>query len=171
MDHRTVYEGFLQGWEAISLSMPPTASESAVNQECLPKRFTEKFIPEPMSGCWIWLACLASNGYGRFGVGTAKHIPAHRFSFEHKHGPVPPGLELDHECRVKACVNPDHVAPVTHAENMARAVMPDRRKQFCAKGHELSITSRPHGRGRRCSICHNNREKAAYHRRKNASKA
>ena len=65
--------------------------------------------------CWNWTGRQDDDGYGTFGAGGA-----HRYSYELLVGPVPTGLELDHLCRVRSCVNPNHLEPVTHAENMRR---------------------------------------------------
>lgn len=69
--------------------------------------------------CWIWQLGLALNGYGRV-KRYGKQFHAHRIVWEEHHGPVPNGLELDHLCRNRACVNPDHLEPVTHHVNMQR---------------------------------------------------
>ena len=68
--------------------------------------------------CWIWTGALNERGYGRAWGG-----PAHRVFYERHVGQVPPGLELDHLCRNRACVNPAHLEPVTHAENMRRSAL------------------------------------------------
>ena len=77
------------------------------------------YIPEPNTGCWLWLGGLNQKGYPQF-----KHQQrtwrAHRFMYERAKGPLPEGLTLDHLCRVRSCVNPDHLEPVTHAENCRR---------------------------------------------------
>lgn len=76
------------------------------------------------TGCWIWLGKLTRDGYGVVHIGGSATV-AHRVIYERTYGPVPPGKELDHACPhgpKKACVNPDHLDPVTHAENMQRAV-------------------------------------------------
>jgi hypothetical protein len=69
--------------------------------------------------CWIWQLTTATGGYGRKFNGE-KQIGAHRIYYERAKGPIPEGLHLDHLCRVPACVNPDHLEPVTCAENTLR---------------------------------------------------
>ena len=69
-----------------------------------------------LTPCWIWLGAKDPLGYGRFRNRTI----AYRFSYEQVKGSIPDGLELDHLCRVPSCVNPDHLEPVTHHENLLR---------------------------------------------------
>jgi hypothetical protein len=70
--------------------------------------------------CWIWQLSVNRCGYGNLRVGDHKE-PAHRWHWEQVNGLVPEGLEMDHLCRVRSCVNPEHLEPVTHAENMRRS--------------------------------------------------
>lgn len=70
--------------------------------------------------CWVWSGSLDKKGYGR--INRDGYLYAHRYMYERVNGPVPEGFELDHLCRVRQCVNPGHVEPVTHAENMRRSV-------------------------------------------------
>lgn len=93
--------------------------------ERLPERFWSKVLPEPNSGCWLWTSAI-SHGYGVLGRGTRLegNVFAHRLSFETLVSVVPSHLELDHLCRVRCCVNPAHLEPVTHAENIRRGMAP-----------------------------------------------
>lgn len=80
-------------------------------------------VHDPLTGCWEWLGVRDRDGYGQLsvyvpGVGTRRRF-AHRTSYETFIGPIPPGLELDHICSVRACIHPNHIQPVTHAENLA----------------------------------------------------
>jgi len=84
------------------------------------KRFRELVEVDP-SGCWLWKGNLL-RGYGKFYIPELQqNISAHRYLWQMVNGPVPPGLELDHLCRTKRCVRPEHLEAVTHAVNMQRA--------------------------------------------------
>lgn len=78
-----------------------------------------KSIPEPMSGCWIWLGTLSKEGYPQSGV-RGEHF-AHRVSHRHFKGPIPAGFHVDHKCFTPSCVNPDHLEAVTPTENLKRS--------------------------------------------------
>jgi len=92
----------------------------------------EFYIPEPMSGCWLWLGA-RSQGYGRYTpLGTQGQ--AHRVIYEMCRGPIPEGLEVDHLCRNHSCVNPAHLEPVTHQENQRRMGLAKRASNQLAKG-------------------------------------
>lgn len=84
----------------------------------LSARLKRRSMPEPFSGCLLWLGSVAS-GYGQIRV-NGRIVLAHIVSFELQNGPVPVGLELDHLCHTKLCMNPNHLEPVTHQENMLR---------------------------------------------------
>lgn len=70
--------------------------------------------------CWLWTGSLTWDGYGLFRENN-RRTGAHRFAYEYHVGPIPAGLQLDHLCRVRNCVNPDHLEPVTASENTRRA--------------------------------------------------
>lgn len=72
------------------------------------------------SGCWLWRMSMMSNGYGNAWDGKRVRT-AHRYAYEFMVGPIPSGLVIDHLCRVRSCVNPGHMQPVTQRENMRRA--------------------------------------------------
>lgn len=96
--------------------------------------------PEPMSGCWLWMANEDERGYGLFWInGTMRR--AHIASYELQIGPIPAGLELDHKCRVHGCINPHHLEPVTHAENMRRSHPNNSNKTQCKNGHSFDTVN------------------------------
>jgi hypothetical protein len=86
------------------------------------KRFDHYTMPVTESGCMIWLGGLDKGGYGQFHCTKGSNVKkmAHRASYEHFIGPVPEGMDLDHLCRVRCCVNPDHLEPVSRKENVRR---------------------------------------------------
>lgn len=116
-------------------------------------RFTSKVDydgPTPLDAphlgpCHLWTACTSKNGYGQFHtgsrtLGTAGPRPAHVLAWEEANGPVPDGLELDHLCRVRHCVNAAHLEAVTDRENSRRGLtgMHQRIKTHCPQGHEYA---------------------------------
>lgn len=120
-------------------------------------RFVEKFVIDG-SGCWIWTAAVDHIGYARFWNGRSS-VVAHRWLWEHLSGRVPDGRELDHLCRVRHCVNPDHLEVVTHTENMRRGVSAWSMKTHCSRGHPYDETNtyiihKPDGhKARNCRTC------------------
>ena len=79
------------------------------------------FVSKLETGCWRWFGNTANNGYGRFCAKGDRRYLAHRWSYEHFKGPIPDGMEIDHTCGKRDCVNPDHLEAVTHYENLRRA--------------------------------------------------
>ncbi len=71
-------------------------------------------IPEPNSGCWLWLNRVNGAGYGDIGAGKS----AHRASYSAFVGPIPAGIHVLHKCDQPSCVNPDHLFLGTQQDNM-----------------------------------------------------
>lgn len=100
-----------------------------------------KFIQPVESGCWLWTGHISPTGYGAMSIGMKGKRTAHSVAYELYHGPITEGLEIDHLCRVRACVNPDHLEAVTQYENNMRSSSPaalNARKTHCKRGHPLS---------------------------------
>lgn len=98
----------------------------------LTKRFNEKYMPEPMSGCWLWLGSKTQHGYGQIWLNGRIEL-AHRISYEMFCAEIPATLEIDHLCKNKSCVNPAHLEAVTHQVNTQRAY-PNKAAIAAAKG-------------------------------------
>lgn len=145
------------------------------------KNLQERFWPKvdkgdclQPGGCWIWKGYTDTAGYGRFQL--KGNVPAQRIAFMLQRGPIPDGADLDHLCRVRNCVNPSHLEPVSRAENVTRGESPpakNARKTHCPRGHEYSPdnTYVPPAGGRQCRSCKLERERryhaAKRHRRFN----
>lgn len=102
-------------------------------------RFWSK-VDKQFLGCWLWRGSLVTKGYGKFKA-KGKTISAHRAGYQLLKGTVPSGLTLDHLCRVRSCVNPDHLEPVTAKENVLRGTgltALSAKKTHCIRGHELA---------------------------------
>ena len=111
--------------------------------------------------CWLWTGSLTSTGYGQISI-HSRPRPAHRVSYILLKGPIPRNLEIDHLCRVRRCVNPNHLEPVTRSENTKRgmagkaAATRAQERTHCKKGHELTGDNiRGAEKGKRlCKICY-----------------
>lgn len=129
-----------------------------------------KFIePVTESGCWIWTGYLMPNGYGQFRYG-GNAIPAHRVAFAIIRGYMPPQkIDLDHLCRVRCCVNPDHLEPVTRQVNLRRgAGCTLIGKERCFRGHDLATNLYYAGskKAARCRECERIRDRTRQEDRK-----
>lgn len=94
-------------------------TDSDLYREAALARFREGYVEDLNSGCWIWTRTLTPDGYGKFNY-MRKTVIAHRAAYYLLVGEVPQGLDLDHLCRVRRCVNPAHLEPVTPEENRRR---------------------------------------------------
>lgn len=128
--------------------------------------FDERFWSkvEVTGFCWDWKGRPNADGYGVYRVGP-RTKKAHRVSYEILVGAIPEGLKIDHVCRNRRCVNPDHLEPVTDEVNVKRGFGPtamNARAQVCKSGHPFSGENlMSNGARRRCRTCHNARKRAA----------
>lgn len=136
----------------------------------LPKRTLEERlfanITEDQSGCWLWTGTIVGTGYGHLHW-QGRGRPAHRLMYEFMVVEIPEGLDLDHLCRVRECVNPWHLDPVTRRVNIVRGDAPrlQRGKTHCPHGHEYTVENTILYRGSRfCLTC--KRERAREYARK-----
>lgn len=110
--------------------------------------------------CWLWSGVL-SNGYGKVRINYVLQY-AHRVAYTWLVGPIPEGMTLDHGCRVRNCVNPEHLDPATNADNVLRGeglAAQNKRKTHCVRGHRFTAENtyvRPNG-GRNCRACRRER--------------
>ncbi|MGI9402887.1 MAG: HNH endonuclease signature motif containing protein [Hyphomicrobium sp.] len=134
-----------------------------------------KFVsPEPNSGCWLWTGACNRDGYAQFALNGARN-GGHRFSYELFVGPIPEGLQIDHLCRVRCCVNPAHLEPVTQRENARRGNVGqnNKSKTHCPKGHPYTPDNTyvtPVGR-RDCMECRREARRRHYWRQRALSAA
>jgi hypothetical protein len=151
-----------------------TGSTDAPKKPSIEERFWAKV--DASGDCWEWTAGRTTMGYGAF---KYKHYSlAHRFAYELLVGPIAGNLVLDHLCRNRICVNPDHLEPVTLEENIRRGVAgkvagaKERAKTHCPRGHEYSETNTyvvPKTGHRRCKTCHRESVARSYRIRKRAA--
>jgi hypothetical protein len=132
-------------------------------------RFRWLYNADRETGCWLWTGPKDKLGYGNFGF-QGRGYGAHRAAYLLFIGDVPEGMELDHLCRNPSCVNPSHLEPVTHRENIRRGAAGDREraKTHCPQGHpysgdNLQVLANGH---RRCRACLKVQRKAWKERQK-----
>ena len=139
----------------------------------LKERLPKLYLLKADTGCWIWQKYITKDGYGQIGL-DYKIQYAHRVVYELLVGPIPEGKHLDHLCRNRACINPEHLEPVTCQENILRGIGPTAQKAkqtHCSRGHEFTPENtyhhpnRYHG-SRRCYVCIKQYSKKQWAKRK-----
>lgn len=117
------------------------------------------------NGCWLWTAAVhKATGYGSFWV-DGRNLGAHRVAYSLLVGEIPDGLHVDHLCRVRHCVNPEHLEPVAPAENTRRGAWGVLRqpKTHCPHGHEFTPENTYlDGQYQKCRTCHLARSRKRY---------
>lgn len=128
--------------------------------------YTDRFwakVEKSDAGCWYWTGAVQSGGYGSAWNGE-RMASAHRWAYEMLVGPIPEGLVLDHLCRVRLCVNPAHLEPVTNAENIRRGDIGGR--AHCTAGHEYTPENTYYRKDRPgerdCRRCRKERARQSY---------
>ena len=125
-------------------------------------------------GCWLWTGGTNGVGYGKIYLRHG-HRYVHRLLWEFFNGPIPEGTEIDHLCRNPGCVNPDHLEPVSHRENILRGVGPpaiNAAATECLRGHPFDAANtyvHPGGK-RQCRTCKAKRAHEYHARRRNGAK-
>lgn len=137
-------------------------------QRAMTDRFSVKYKVDAKTGCWVWTGSKQPSGYATLWNG-ARPEQGHRISYRMFCGDIPDGHEIDHVCRNRSCVNPDHLRAVSHRENMrcSDTVMGrNAAKSHCKRGHLLSGDNLKIIRGsRQCRECMNLRARISRRRR------
>jgi hypothetical protein len=128
------------------------------------QRFWDRADRGAPHDCWLWLGSINTGGYGRVHF-AGENTYAHRVAYTLRYGAIPTGLQIDHLCRARSCVNPAHLEAVTQAENLRRGISPfaiNWRAGKCKHGHEFTPDNtyirRDNGR-RQCIACSRQRKR------------
>jgi len=143
----------------------------------LAERVITKYVVNGETGCWLWTGRIGDDGYGTIAAGAdvdearpRRALRAHRVMYELLVGPIPEGLVIDHLCRVRGCVNPEHLEPVTERINLLRGDTVTARNAsvtHCPQGHpyDEANTFRRKNNGRECRECGRERCRRNYRER------
>lgn len=139
----------------------PTVATNDAVMRAVPKRFWLKV--NMTDSCWLWEGSKSSNGYGQIMI-SRRLWATHRLVYSITKGTIPKGLQLDHLCKVRHCVNPHHLEAVTARENVLRGNAPsavNAKKSHCLRGHPFCGTHfRVDSTGRRiCRVCKRGRQR------------
>lgn len=144
-----------------------------VERRSLEERLWEKV--DKTGDCWVWTGYVNDDGYGRFSEGghQGRKVMVHRVAWELLHGSVPKGMQVLHSCDNPPCVKGEHLFLGTQADNVHDMVAKGRASgqqiERCIRGHVLAgdnLMCCPSVKGRKCRICHNQRRRESYRRRK-----
>lgn len=134
------------------------------------ERFWQKVDKGGDNGCWNWTGAITSSGYGNFAINRVATV-AHRLSYKWIIGEVDGGLDLDHLCRNRRCVNPAHLEPVSRSINLLRGdTIPAEhaKKTHCPQGHEYTQENTyvyAKTNSRYCRICRAKYSNRTYHKK------
>lgn len=153
--------GYSRKWCQAHYSRWLRSGDPMPKRRILPDEFWQRVTPTGF--CWEWGGTLTDEGYGVF-MEAKRQYKAHRRAYELLVSPIPNGLHLDHLCRNRGCVNPDHLEPVTPKVNYLRGFSPmaiAARRKHCVNGHEYTPENTrvcPDG-GRDCRTCDRDRKR------------
>ena len=108
------------------------------------RRSPHEYLVDPSTGCWVWQRAIKPEGYGYLNY-QGKTTYAHRLFYERSRGPIEPGMDIDHLCRNRACVNPDHMEVVPRAINAQRGARATITRE---QADEIRTKAEPHTFGR-----------------------
>ena len=128
-------------------------------------------VPADKDQCWVWQAMKDRNGYGKFHdpAQDRRVVYAHRYSWELCNPPIPAGLTIDHVCRNRSCVNPNHLRVMTQGDNTRAGRNAQREATHCPRGHpydDENTYRAPKTGKRNCRICGDRRTREYRQRRR-----
>jgi HNH endonuclease len=153
--------------------MPKGAKVQRRPHDVHPADWMLNFIEVTESGCWLYTRSLSKHGYAAQVLVDGVRVTGHKAVYERMVGPVPNGLELDHLCRQRSCLNPAHLEPVTRRENVRRGTSGEttrtmwRTQETCQRGHSdwgwawRTLPSGNRVQKRHCAECRRMRDRAA----------